>query len=178
MRGRKSTPTSRVRRAELRDIAQAVALFSELDAFERRWRIFALRGNPAVTAAKRYRRLIRSGKGCVALAELDSTVVGISVGEVIRPSSSSDQEALEISHVYVQPEHCNRGLGSALVAEIVDFALEKRVQWVTLKVFAANHRAIDYWTHLGLRPQLIQFTSRVESVEAELVALRMRVVRE
>jgi hypothetical protein len=59
-----------IRRVGLPDIENAVALFAELDAVERDWRVFQRNANPLDQARTRYRRLIRTGKGKILVAEM------------------------------------------------------------------------------------------------------------
>ena len=170
----KASRSARIRRATLADLDTAVKLFAQLDDLERPWRIFARNADPLELAKRRYRRLIVGKKGIVVLAEVRGIPVGLGVAEVVTPSSYSNEQALELSNVYVDPGYRGLGLGLAIVKELLTFARRRRIPKLVLKVFAPNAAAADFWKHFGFEPTLVQFVAPSDRVAAEVSRVRKR----
>ncbi|HEX8100896.1 MAG TPA: GNAT family N-acetyltransferase [Actinomycetota bacterium] len=154
----------RIRTGSASDVDAAVALFSELDRFERGWRIFEPRADIFDRTRKHYEELVAEGSGILVLAETGGRLVGMGVAEVARPSMVSDEQAVEISNVFVDPDFRGRGIGRAIVRELVNFAEGRGVERMVLKVFSANQSGERFWTSLGFEPRYTQFIARTEEV--------------
>jgi len=59
---------------------------------------------------------------------------------------------LIIQDLYVDPAFRRRGIGRALVAELLEEARALRVERVDLEVFSSNEAARRFWQHMGFRP--------------------------
>ncbi len=82
------------------------------------------------------------------IAHLDGNGVGYAVAETLwQPMNSGD--AIDICHLYIRERHRNRGIGTALVNAVRDFALEQRACKLTIGTHpdnagaAAAYRAMD-----------------------------------
>jgi ribosomal protein S18 acetylase RimI-like enzyme len=159
---------ARVRRAGLDDVDGAVVLFNELDRLESDWRVFAPRPDVLSEIRRRYERLAAATDGILVVAESDGRLIGLGVGEVSKPSSWSDERALYVSNVYVDPAYRRLGIGHSIVAELVAFAAERAMERLVLRVFAPNRDAIAFWTDLGFEPRLTQFTVRIDQLREKI----------
>ena len=163
----------RVRRARPDDVPTLVALFQELDAMQRSWRVFAPRPGFHDEVERRYLDAMRRRDAVVLVAEDEGgDIVGMSYGEVNAPSQFSDERALEISGVVVRPGHRGRGVGRALVREAARFASTSGVASITVKTFAPNEGAMAFWTGLGFAPRIVQLTSSTSALEGRIDADR------
>jgi len=154
----------RVRIAHLEDVDGALELLARLNELEGRWRVFPPRPFVLGEARDRYARLVADADGILVVAEAEGSLVGLGVGEVSRPSSWSDERALDVANVYVDPAHRRQGIGRAIVAELVAFANGRGLGRLVLRVFAPNHEAAAFWRKLGFEPRLIQFTARTDEL--------------
>lgn len=141
-------------------------LLDELDRFQGEWRVFAPRPEYRQQVGSRYREALGDPATMHLVAEEAGEVVGMARGEVVRPSSLSDEEALEISSVFVLETHRGRGIAKALVEGLFQFARERGLRRATLKTFAGNDPALAFWERLGFRPRLVQMTAAVDDTSS------------
>jgi ribosomal protein S18 acetylase RimI-like enzyme len=151
-----------VRRAEERDIPACLAMFDELNQLQAPWRVFAPRQGIGNEMAQRYRAALQDPDALLVVADDGGDVVGMAAGHVHRPSTFSEEIAVELSSVYVRPSHRRRGLGRALTAEVARFARQCGVSRVTLRTFAQNDEALEAWRRIGFEPRAVQMTARPE----------------
>jgi ribosomal protein S18 acetylase RimI-like enzyme len=164
--GRAAAPgdSVRLRAAAGEDVDAAVELFRQLDDLERGWRVFEPRRTAFAETESRYQRLAAAEDGIIVVAETGTRLVGLGVGEACRPSSWSDDRALKVSNVYVDPAFRGRGIASAIVAELAAFGASRGLESLVVRVFAPNEEAAAFWAELGFRPRLIQFTARTSQL--------------
>jgi ribosomal protein S18 acetylase RimI-like enzyme len=79
-------------------------------------------------------------------------------------SSSSDEWALELTNVVVDEGHRGRGIGRAIVADLIAHGRERGVRLVTLRVFAGNDEAVAFWSALGFRPRFVQLVGELAAL--------------
>ncbi|HXF73026.1 MAG TPA: GNAT family N-acetyltransferase [Actinomycetota bacterium] len=158
----------KVRQATPEDVPALVGLFKELERLQRDWRVFTPRPGFYDEVAAKYEAAMGREDAVVLVAEAEGDVVGMAYGEVHVPSRFSDERALELSGVVVRAGHRGKGVGRALVQEATRFARERGVPWVTLKVFAQNRGAMEFWEGLGFTPRVVQLTSSTEALSARL----------
>ena len=151
-----------VRRGRLEDVDAALLLFAKLDSFERDWRVFTPRSTAVGDTRERYRRLVVADDGILVVAEAGGRLVGLGTGRITKPSSWSDELALEVANVYVDTSFRRQGVGRAIVAKLVEFAFERGLERLVLRLFAPNRDAEAFWSKLGFEPRLIQFTARTD----------------
>ena len=148
-----------VRPAEAGDLPGLMDLFGELERMQRDWRVFPLRPTFRLETEASFRSSLADPNALLLIALDGERVVGGALGHVHKPSSFSDELAVELSSVVVQPSHRNRGIAGALVAAVARFAAERGLRRVTLKTFAQNVQALAYWERMGFRARVIQMTA-------------------
>jgi ribosomal protein S18 acetylase RimI-like enzyme len=88
------------------------------------------------------------------------TVVG-EVGEEVvgfvrlcpaRPIADPPPDAMEVTHLYVDPSRQQRGTGQALLDRAVDLASEEQFARLILWVLEANHLARRFYERFGFEP--------------------------
>jgi ribosomal protein S18 acetylase RimI-like enzyme len=154
-----------IRRARPKDIPAILDLFEGLGRHQRHWRVFPPRDGFAQTMAARFRDALADEHCLLVVATDGGDVVGMAMGEVNRPSSVSDEMAVELSSVFVRPSHRRRGLARALTVEVARFALRRGVERVTLRTFSQNRSALRAWKHLGFRPRIVQMTALASDLD-------------
>ena len=154
----------RVRPARERDLPAILDLFAKLNEAQSSWRVFAPRANIGREMEGRYRSALANPDAVLVVASEGADVVGMALGQLHRPSSFSDEWAVELSSAIVKAPHRNRGVGRALASEIGRFARERGVGRVTLKTFAQNEEALAFWSKLGFEPRIYQMTAPADRI--------------
>lgn len=155
----------RVRQATPRDVPSLVALFQELERMQADWRVFTPRPGFYDEVGEKYRAALTNPDSVVLVAEDDEgEVVGMAYGEAHVPSRFSDEQALEVSGLVVRAGYRGRGVGHQLVREAARFARTRGIEWIELKTFAPNQRAMAFWEGLGFTSRIVQLTSPTSAV--------------
>jgi GNAT superfamily N-acetyltransferase len=142
-------------------------LFTELDRYQRDWRVFEPKPNRRAEAETRYRSgLGRDPDALLLVAELDGGVVGMAFVRVALSSSISNERIAELSNVVVLPEARGRGIGRALVAEVGRWAAAREAWWVAVRTYSENREALAFWERLGFEPRYVQMTVPAEELAA------------
>ncbi len=162
--GRRPVGQVVLRRARASDLPAVLDLLQELDSVQAPWRVFPVREDHRREMKTRYALAIDQPDTLFLVATDEDEVVGMALGQVMTPSTLSDEPAVEISSVVVKPSHRRRGIGRALTAEIARFAGGAGVRRVALKVFAQNEEAVAFWGSLGFVPRMLQMTAPVEEL--------------
>jgi GNAT superfamily N-acetyltransferase len=152
--------TIRPARAGGADLDALVRLFEQLHALQVAWRLFEPRPDLLDEIRSRYRTLIDDPDARVLIAESAGQPVGMAIGTIGAPSSVSDEPALIIANLVVDPEQRGRGIGRALVDELARFAHRRGVATLTIRTFAANHDAYEFWAGLGFLPLWVQMVRK------------------
>jgi GNAT superfamily N-acetyltransferase len=145
------------------DLPVVMELFAELAEWQREWRVFGVRDSLAREMERRYRLALSDAPDEVLFLAQEGAgrVIGMAEASVIRPSSFSDERAVELSSAYVRPEVRRQGVGRALAAAVAEFGHRAGVERITLRTFAANELAVEAWTALGFEPRIVQMTAPV-----------------
>ena len=151
-----------VRRATPGDLPAVMEMFDELADLQEDWRVFTPRAGLRAEMRRRYDADLADPDAVLVVAERAGEIVGMAAGHVLRPSSFSDELAVELGSVFVCPDQRERGVAGALAAEVARFARERGVQLVTLKTFARNEEALAAWRKLGFEPRMVQMTAPVD----------------
>jgi len=61
------------------------------------------------------------------------------------PACLKGANAIELMRLYVTPEYCRHGVGSRLMAMLIDCARTQGYEHMWLRVWQENHRAIDFY---------------------------------
>jgi ribosomal protein S18 acetylase RimI-like enzyme len=168
-RAHPAPPNIIVRAATPDDVEALAGLYRALDDLQRPWRAFAPRADPLAEALTRYRDAITDPQARLAVAlddvmETEGRIVGMGLARVTMVSSSSDEWALELTNVVVDEGHRGRGIGRAIVADLIAHGRERGVRLVTLRVFAGNDEAVAFWSALGFRPRFVQLVGELAAL--------------
>ncbi|HEY3209252.1 MAG TPA: GNAT family N-acetyltransferase [Actinomycetota bacterium] len=155
----------RIRPATEGDLPAVMRLFHELASLQEPWRVFTPRPNLSEEMRRRYQADVADPDALLVVAELNGEIVGMAAGHLHKPSSMSEELAVELGSVYVRREHRERGVAGALTAQVAQFARERGVQRITLKTFAQNEEALLAWQRLGFEPRMVQLTAPVERLQ-------------
>ena len=164
-----------VRAATPEDLEALVALYRALDDLQRPWRTFAPRADPLDGALTRYRDAIDDPDARLAVAvaaqvadEPGATaterVVGMGLAHVAMVSSMSDERALDLTNVVVDLRHRGRGIGRAIVADLVAFGRERGIRLATVRAFSGNDGAVAFWSALGFGPRFVQMVGELPAL--------------
>jgi GNAT superfamily N-acetyltransferase len=139
-----------------------MGLFRELVDVQRGWRVFPPRPTFVRDMESRYLAAMADPEALllVAVDRGDPTgVVGMAMAHLHRPSSFSDELAVELSSVFVREAWRGRGIGRALTERIGRFAQDVGATYVTLKTFAQNEGATAFWERVGFSPRVLQLVA-------------------
>ena len=164
----------RIREARAADLPAVLELFELLAEHQAGWRVFPPRDGFRRGMEGRYRDVIQDETSTLIVAEVGGTVLGMAVGQLNRPSSFSDEMALEVSSVVVRAGHRGRGIARALTAELARFARRQGARRLTLKTFAGNREALRAWERLGFQARMVQMTAAVDDLDPERPAPHLR----
>lgn len=148
-----------VRRATPADIPAMKQLWAQLQQSQQGFRPFPPSLPPQDLAA----RELASIEDEYWVAALDGErVVGMAFLHEDRPTRLSDQTALEISRVIVDPSARGAGVGRMLVEEANRIARERGLQFIMIRAFAKNAAGIAFWESLGFEPYVDTRLRRVQ----------------
>ncbi len=158
-----------IRRARRNDLDGLLELHRALDAHvsavnERLWRA------PAVGVAYYAERLADEDHRLVVATDGDR-LSGYAVGRVgVRPAPPVLVGSID--HAYVVPDCRCRGVGHALIRELMSFFDRRGVLDLTLHVAAGNREGERFWYSLGFEPMLINANATPGTVRRALDAAR------
>jgi ribosomal protein S18 acetylase RimI-like enzyme len=139
-----------------------LGLYAVLDEMQRPWRVFEPRSDQLSEAEIRFRAAFAHPDVRICVAGRAGDVVAMGMGRVGVASLVSDERSLDLTSVVVRPDRRGRGLGRAIVDDLLAFGRSHGVRVVSLRVFAENHDAVAFWTSLGLRPRIIQMVRPID----------------
>ena len=61
-----------------------------------------------------------------------------------------------LGFMYVAPDHRGKGLNGALCTKLIDWAKDRNITEVQLDVYAQNKSALDAYTKIGFKPDLLK----------------------
>jgi len=105
-----------------------------------------------------------SGKyGLVILVKDWGKAVGFAHGMVkFLPDYLGGFTVGSITHVYVDDNSRRSGIGKALVNQLEDWFLTKKVHSIELQVITGNPLAKEFWKKLGYKEELIQYRKTLD----------------
>lgn len=146
----------RIRRATPADFEAICELAEHLDAPQRE----ALperfqRPEGEIRSRQRTEELIADPDSFLAVAELDGRIVGI-VNAGIRPMPDYPQKrrlnSVLVRGIVVLPEYRRRGVGSALIAAVQNWAGSRQADEIQANVYDFNRPAAAFFARLGFLP--------------------------
>jgi GNAT superfamily N-acetyltransferase len=136
-------------------------MFESLHELQMEWRVFEPREELLDEVRSRYQALLDTPDALVLISEVAGRPVGMAIGTIGAPSSVSDEPALTIANLVVDPGQRGRGIGRALVAELAAFARDRGVDILTIRTFTANRDAVEFWSGMGFEPLWTQMVRRI-----------------
>lgn len=102
-------------------------------------------------------RLITSSDIRLAVAEIDSTLVGCGYArlEEAKPYLQYDRQAY-LGFMYVRPDFRGRGINQFILDDLYRWTLSRGVTEVCLEVYPTNTAAIRAYEKVGFKPYLLQ----------------------
>jgi ribosomal protein S18 acetylase RimI-like enzyme len=156
-----------VRRATEADLPEVARMSAELNRLQEPWRVFAPRASIHEEQHRLFQAALMDPDAILLVAEDRGVVVGMAMGHLHRPSSFSNDPAVELTSVYVRPESRQMGLARQLTAVVARFARDRGVGRVDLKTFAQNDEGIAAWRAMGFEERMIQMTAPPERLTGE-----------
>jgi len=92
-----------------------------------------------------------AARGFVLLARENGRIVGIAYVATILSAEHCGLVAW-LEELYVTPSHRSRGIGTALIAAIIDRARNAEIVAIDLEIDARHSRAESLYRRLGFRP--------------------------
>lgn len=157
-----------VRQATEGDFPVLMRMCEKLAILQEPWRVFTPRSNLSEDMERRFHADLADPDALLVVAEREGRIVGMAEGHLHKPSMMSEELAVELGSVYVEPEHRERGVARALTADVARFAGERGVDRITLKTFAQNEEALVAWERLGFQPRMVQMTAPVHRLRDRL----------
>lgn len=155
--------TTRIRPAETGDIPEIVRLTTSLfceDAGQRD--PFTNLDWPEEHGDNHFNHRITDERSHCLVAENDDQVVGYLAGQLNEQTPLRPVDAAEIESMYVEVTHRNRGVGTELCVEFLDWAGKQGATRATVSAYVAYERAIGFYKRLGFEQHRIALERGIE----------------
>jgi len=118
--------------------------------------------------------MMRDSAVRVLVAEEDGRLLAYVAGKFeIRPQGPPRRVG-QIMQAFVKPGLRRRGVGTALVADLLAWFDKRRVESVTLSYVLANREGRSFWTRLGFRPLIVRANATPATIRRRAARLRSR----
>ncbi len=150
-----------IRKAEEKDRGAFMALEREFceyyreSGFNTQFNPIDCKSIPESFFAKSFDQLI-SGDGFFFVAEADGEVVGCVEAEIVEPYEKELYRITKAGHinsVFVSREYRNKGIGTKLINEAMEWIKSQGIEICTLSVVTGNDIALTAYEKLGFRPE-------------------------
>lgn len=140
-----------IRNARRGDADVLIQLWQEMMDQHARWDArFRFEEGASREFQRRITGMIRSSRACVVVAEVRGRVIGFATGELTsRPETYPAGRYGFISELFVQEEYRHRGIGTALVQQILEWMRGRGVTVVELLAAERNAGGRAFWERLG-----------------------------
>jgi ribosomal protein S18 acetylase RimI-like enzyme len=144
------------RRANSDDIPQMLPLWQDLmDSHAQMDRMFEPVENAAPQFGEFVKSLLDKENYLVAVAEIESKVVGYVIGSVvITPEVFALRRRMYIQDMVIDPTYRRQGIGKKLMEMALAFAKEQQVEKLDLLVAVKNEGGNKFWKEMGFEPAL------------------------
>lgn len=114
---------------------------------------------PVENAAPKFGEFVKSlldkDTYLVAVAEIDSKIVGYVIGSVsIAPEVFVIRRRMYIQDMVIDPTYRRQGIGKKLMEMVLAFAKEQQVEKLDLLVAVKNETGNKFWKEMGFEPAL------------------------
>ena len=143
-----------IRTAVLEDLETLKEFEQEIISYERP---FApnLKKNPIIYYD--IKDLIVRADAEVLVVVVDKLLVGSGYALINKSPPYKDPEHYAyLGFMYVAPDHRGKGLNGALCTKLIDWAKDRNITEVQLDVYAQNKSALDAYTKIGFKPDLLK----------------------
>lgn len=97
-----------------------------------------------------FKWLYKRDKEGFIVAEENGNPVGFAVGDT-NWINFEGEKVLEIHEIFVLPEFRNKGIGSKLLNELLNYGIKKGRKLAELWVGKTNYKAIDFYKNFGFK---------------------------
>ena len=143
-----------IRTAVLEDLETLKKFEQEIISYERP---FApnLKKNPIIYYD--IKDLIVRADAEVLVVVVDKLLVGSGYALIKKsPPYKDPKHYAYLGFMYVAPDHRGKGLNGALCTKLIDWAKDRNITEVQLDVYAQNKSALDAYTKIGFKPDLLK----------------------
>jgi len=143
-----------IRRATAADVPALLDLWSEYAEHHRRKDpIFSVTTNARASWSRWMRKLLRTRKTRVFVAEMGRRVVGFCTAQVaLRPPVMKNRKYGAIFDFAVTQADRRKGIGRLLFSECKQWFLQQGLRRLELRVVPRNKDAALFWRRMGFRP--------------------------
>ncbi|MBX7172666.1 MAG: GNAT family N-acetyltransferase [Pyrinomonadaceae bacterium] len=108
--------------------------------------------------------LVRSDLSAVFVAELNNELIasGYVLEKEAKDYEKHDKYAY-LGFMYVKPEHRGKGINQRILESLINWAKERGLNEIRLKVYSENFSAVKAYEKAGFKPLLLEM--RMEEVE-------------
>ena len=93
----------------------------------------------------------------VLVVVVDKLLVGSGYALIKKSPPYKDPEYYAyLGFMYVAPDHRGKGLNGALCTKLIDWTKDRNITEVQLDVYAQNKSALDAYTKIGFKPDLLK----------------------
>ncbi len=91
------------------------------------------------------------------VAIMDNVVVGFACGTIrFAPGFIGGYKVGYISHAFVRPDLCGKGIGKKLIGKVEEWFNNRNVHSYELQVLCENMSSIKFWEAMGYKKELFQ----------------------
>jgi diamine N-acetyltransferase len=144
-----------IRNASITDYGDLCVVYEELDEYHRVNHPEMFIKPDGYARAKEYiEEVINDDSKSLFVAEVESKVVGFAECFVVKSSSFPvirKREWVQLDNIAVKRDYQNHRLGSLLLDKVLEWAKNKGINRVELKVYSFNLKAVNFYAEKGFR---------------------------
>ncbi len=142
-----------IRNAKVSDINTIVEMQGNLADYHRKLDKYFRPGKEISKSFRKYLKVLMKKKNAkVLVAEYESKVVGYTIGKIEKSKVSIVPKKIgKITDLFILPEHRNKGIGKALVSELIQWFKKRKIEYVEIGVHSKNKLALTFWKKHGFK---------------------------